>query len=215
MKYAETYENPSVLSGAIGVGLQNLGTYDERKRSIMSINMLPQSKSLRRNRQLGVLSTTLSRMLVGTSLLLGVWTIGIVVPQFWESQRVSRDFENLQVEAETIKSRLEGATAALKEAGKNIKLMETVRNPSGKTYLLETLPDLMPDGAELSEMKVFESSKIEIKGYASSDRALYFFQNELELSGLVKNISLQSEDDLEPDDGFTPFTLQGDLGITD
>ncbi len=215
LAYAETYENPSVLSGAVGVGLQNLGTYDDRKRTIMSVNMLPQHKSLRRNRQLSVLSSTLIRMFAASVLILGVWSIGIVLPQFFESQRISRDFENLRNEAESIKQRLEGATNSLKEANRNIQLMKTVRNPSGKTYLLETLPDLMPEGAELSSINVVESSKIEINGYANSDRALYFFQNELDLSGLVKNISVQSADDTDPEDGLTPFILTGDLGITD
>ena len=148
-------------------------------------------------------------------MLLGVWSIGIVLPQFFESQRISRDFANLRNEAETIKKRLEGATQSLKDANRNIQLMKSVRNPSGKTYLLETLPDLMPEGAELSSINVTGSSKIQINGYADSDRALYFFQNELDLSGLVKNISVQSVDDAEPDDGLTPFVLNGDLGITD
>ena len=98
------------------------------------------------------------------------------MPQFFESQRISRDFENLSNEAESIKQRLEGATNSLKGNNRNIQLMKTVRNPSGKTYLLETLPDLMPEGAELSSINVVESSKIEINGYANSDRALYFFQ---------------------------------------
>ena len=134
-----------------------------------------------------------------------------MLPQFLESQRVGRDFENLRAEAETITVRLEGATNGLKEAGRNIDLMRTVRNPSGKTYLLETLPDLMPDGAELASMSVVDSNVIEITGFAQSDKVIFFFQNEIAASGLISDISVNTN---QVDD-LIQFTLNGTLAITE
>ena len=194
MAYADTYENPSVLTSGLGSALQKLDIYEERRQTIMSVNMLPSYKSLKKNRQFGVMTKTFSRALAMMVLLLGVWTGGVVLPQFFESQRVSRDFENLKTESETIKARLEGATNSLKEAGRNIDLIRTVRNPSGKTYLLETLPDLMPDGAELASMSVVDSNVIEITGYAQSDKVIFFFQNEIAASGLIEGISVTTNE---------------------
>lgn len=211
MTYADTYENPSVLTSGLGSALQKLDIYEERRTTIMSVNMLPQYKALRKNRQFGVMTKTFARFFAAMVLLLGVWTGGVVLPQFFESQRVSRDFENLKTESETIKARLDGATNSLKEAGRNIDLMRTVRNPSGKTYLLETLPDLMPDGAELASMTVVDSNVIEITGYAQSDKVIFFFQNELAASGLIDGISVNTDDG----DDFIQFTLSGTLAITE
>lgn len=209
--YAETYENPSVLATVLGVALQKLNIYDERLRTIMTVNMLPQYKSLRRNRQLGVMSTTLTRSFATMVLLLGIWTLGMVVPQFLESQRVSRDFENLKAEAQTIQARLDGATNSLKEAGRSIDQMRLVRNPSGKTYLLETLPDLMPEGAELQSMSVTESVNINITGFAQNDKAIFFFQNELAASGLIQGITVNTDEQ----DELIAFTLTGTLAIVE
>ena len=211
MAYAETYENPSVLTSGLGAALQKLDIYEERRQAIMSVNMLPSYKALRKNRQYGVMTKTFTRAFVAMVLFLGVWTGGVVLPQFLESQRVGRDFENLRAEAETITVRLEGATNGLKEAGRNIDLMRTVRNPSGKTYLLETLPDLMPDGAELASMSVVNSNVIEITGFAQSDKVIFFFQNEIAASGLISDISINTN---EVDD-LIQFTLNGTLAITE
>jgi Tfp pilus assembly PilM family ATPase len=209
--YAETYENPSVLASLFGVALQKLNIYDEKLPTIMSVNMLPQYKALRRNRQMGVMSVTLTRSFAAIVLLMGIWSFGITLPQFLESQRVSRDFENLKTEAERIQVQLEGATNSLKEAGRNIDRMRLIRNPSGKTYLLETLPDLMPEGAELESMNITESMKINITGFAKNDKAIFFFQNELASSGLVKSIMVNTQSD----DDLIAFTLDGTLAIVE
>ncbi len=211
MAYADTYENPSVLTSALGAALQKLDIYDERRQTIMTVNMLQQYKSLRRNRQFGVMTKTFTRIFAVMVLLLGVWTGGVVLPQFFESQRISRDFENLRTDAANIKARLDGATEGLKVSGRNIDLMRTVRNPSGKTYLLETLPDLMPEGAELASMTIVESNVIEITGYAQSDKVIFFFQNELAASGLIDGISVATD----TQDDFIQFTLSGTLAITE
>ena len=206
-RFAGTYENPSLLASAVGAGMQRLNIYGERKRTIMDVNMLPGNVTLRRNRQYSVISTTLARAVVASALILGVWTGGMVIPQFIESQRVSRDFENIRDDAERIKIQLEGATAALKEAGKNIDRMRRIRNPSGKTFLMETLPDLMPEGAELARMTISESNNIEIAGYARNSKAIFFFQNELTASGLIENITVNTNDDQD----LIAFNLTGTL----
>ena len=131
----------------------------------------------------------------------------MVIPQFIESQRVSRDFENIRDDAERITIQLEGATAALKEAGRNIDRMRRIRNPSGKTFLMETLPDLMPEGAELSRMSISDSSNIEITGYARNSKAIFFFQNELAASGLVEGITVNTSEE----DELIAFNLTGTL----
>lgn len=209
--YVEIYENPSVLATVFGVALQKLNIYDEKIRSIMSVNMLPQYKALRRNRQMGVISNTLIRGFAVVVLIMGGWTFGITLPQFLESLRVSRDFENLRTEAEGIKLRLDGATNALKEAGRNIDQMRLIRNPSGKTYLLETLPDLMPEGAELESLSIQDSSKINITGFARDDKAIFFFQNELASSGLVQSITINTAESNE----LISFSLDGTLVIVE
>ena len=197
-------------SPQLGAALQKLDIYEERRQTIMSVNMLPSYKALKKNRQFGVMTKTFSRVFALMVLLLGSGQAALFLPQFFESQRVSRDFENL-AEAETIKVRLEGATNGLKEAGRNIDLMRTVQNPSGKTYLLKRFPDLMPDGAELATMSVVDSNVIEITGYAQSDKVIFFFQNEIAASGLINGISVNTQ---ELDD-LIQFTLTGTLAITE
>lgn len=206
-KFAVTYENPSLLASAIGVSMQRLNIYGDRKRTIMDVNMLPNEKTLKRNRQYSVISTTLARAFVASVLVLGVWTGGMVIPQFIESQRVSRNFDNIRADSERITLQLEGATAALKEAGRNIDRMRRIRNPSGKTFLMETLPDLMPEGAELAKMTISESNQIVIDGFARNSKAIFFFQNELAASGLIEGITVNTSED----EDLIAFNLSGTL----
>lgn len=207
--FYQTYENPSVLATVTGAGLQNLDVYGERRRPIMTVNMLPGYTSLRRNRQMGVVSTTLMRALAASILLLGIWTGGIVLPSYFESQRVSRDFENLRNDAERIKTQLESAKAGLKTTAQNIEKMRVIQNPSGKTFLMETLPDLLPEGAELSSLVVSQSNQLQITGFAVSSREVFFFQNELSNSGLMENITV----DTSNQEDLIAFSLSGTLSI--
>ncbi len=207
------HPNPSMLASIFGTASQRLNIYGKDGRSNISINMLPKHKILRRNRQLAIISRTFRRIFASTAIALGLWIIGLSLPQYISSLSAIRNFENLKTEAETTQSQFDAATAGLKEAARNIDQMRMLQNPSGKTYLLETLPDLMPEGAELKELHVKNSSKIELEGYANSDKAVFVFENELALSGLIKNITLNTKQNAN--DGLIAFTLSGDLGITE
>ena len=69
----------------------------------------------------------------------------------------------------------------------------------------------MPDGAELASMSVVDSNVIEITGFAQSDKVIFFFQNEIAASGLIEDISINTN---EVDD-LIQFTLNGKLAITE
>ena len=209
---AESYANPSLLTTVLGTATQCLGTYGDSKARHISINMLPQYLNLRRGRQLKMIARTLMGYFVISVLGLGAWSGGFTLPQYLESQRISRDYDNLRLEDERITIQLDGAKAALQKTAQQIEKMRQLQESSGKIVLMETLPDLIPEETELDSLTINESDKITLTGFARTGKAIFFFQNELANSGLISGITIITQNE---NDNFISFTLKGNLEVVE
>jgi len=199
--------NPSRLSSCIGASLQKLGIYGEKNRVPFVVNSLPRHELLRRNRQFSILITTLSRGLAASILFLGIWTGGFVLPPYIQSERVSRDFQSLEFNAGQIEAQIDEATKALQKTAMEIEEMRSLQASYGKMEFLETLPDLLPDGAELSFLGIDEANEVHITGFALSGQAVAFFRQQLLESGFMDSISL----DMTEESNLMGFTVTGRL----
>lgn len=210
---AALHANPSRLASVLGSGLQRLGIYGGIYGGgrHAAVNMLPARKILARNRQLSIIARVLRRGLVASIIVLALWTGGIILPSLIESQRISRDFDNVKASADRITNQLNVLQNTLKTAGLDLEQMRVMTQSSGKVFFMETLADLIPDGVELATLKLTQSDRIELTGYASMSQSILILQNELTASGLMTGIVVETEDS----DGLIAFTLGGRLGITE
>ena len=116
----------------------------------MQLSMLPQGDTLRRNRQLGVISRTMVMVWLVTLMLMTAWTGLGVLPSFLKSQSESRGFDSLQAEAVAAQSRIKSINDKVGELDTELNNLNIVSTQRGKTMIMDTLPDLVPEGVELS-----------------------------------------------------------------
>ena len=152
--------------------------------------MLPQSATLRRNRQLGVMTRTMFAMWVATFLLMAAWTGGLVMPAFLQSQADSRGFEGIKAEAEASQARIGQINEAVTLLDTTIETLNAVSRQRGKAYIIETLPDLVPEGVEMSSYLLNNETELLLRGAANSPAVVQLFVSELQNSGLVEQPAL-------------------------
>jgi len=208
---ADEHGNPSKFASILGASLQKLGIYGEKKHIPFSTNMLPSHETLKRNRQISVISTTFSRSLMISIFLLAGWTAGFIVPQYIDSERISRDYKSLKFNSEHLNAQIKETTETLQKIGQEIEIMQTLQTSSFRTSFLETLPDLLPDGMELASLEMNQSNEIIITGFAMVEQAIPAFQQELRQSGYMD----QSTVETMKDKNFLSFTLIGRLSKTE
>ena len=86
--------NKSLFASVFGLGLQRLGTFNTPDNLLIKLNMLPAYRTLLRNRQISVISRSLVKMWILIFMIMTLWTGGLVLPQYLESQVGSRGFES-------------------------------------------------------------------------------------------------------------------------
>ena len=177
--------NRSSFTSALGLGLRRLGTFGAEGPGIMQLSMLPQGDTLRRNRQLGVVSRTLGVIWFVTLLLMGAWTGLGVLPSFLKSQSESRGFASIQAEAVAAQGRIKSINDAVAQLDNEFTNLNLVSTPRGKTKVMETLPDLVPEGVELSSYTLSEGNQLLLTGAATNPSVVQLFVSELNNSGLV------------------------------
>ena len=91
--------NRSGFTSALGLGLRRLGTFGNEGAGLIRLSMLPQTATLRRNRQLGVVARTMVAMWVVVLGIMGAWTGGSVLPGFLSSEAESRVYSSIRAEA--------------------------------------------------------------------------------------------------------------------
>ena len=182
--------NRSGFTSALGLALRRLGTFGNEGPGILRLSMLPQSATLRRNRQLGVITRTMFVTWLATLLLMGAWTGGLVAPAFLESQAASRGFEGIKAEAEAAQSQIGQFNEVVTQLDATLETLNVVSRQRGKAYIIETLPDLVPEGMELSDYLLTNDVDLTLRGAAGSPDVVQLFVSELQNSGLVEQPAL-------------------------
>ena len=137
---------------------------------------------------------------------MGLWTGGLVLPQFLESQAGSRGFEAISQDAESTKVQLESISQQVTNLDQELTALSAILQARGRVQFMDTLPDLVPDGVELDSMDIQGDTTLLIAGSARSEEAIKLFESELSNSGLATNTQIVT---IPPNDGviYTTFTL--------
>lgn len=202
--------NRSGFTAALGLALRRLGTFGHEGPGMLQLSMLPQSATLRRNRQLGVITRTMFIMWTLVFLLMAAWTGGLVMPAFLTSQAESRGFEGIKSEAEASQARIGQINEAVTQLDTTIQTLDVISRQRGKAYIIETLPDLVPEGMEMSSYRLTNETDLFLSGAANSPDVVQLFVSELQNSGLVEQPAL-SEPTLREDGSTFEFELSTKL----
>ena len=178
--------NRSGFTSALGLALRRLGTFGNDGPGMLRLSMLPQGAVLRKNRQLGVISRTMATVWLITLLLMGGWTGGLVLPAFLESQSKSRGFESIKAEAEASQARIGQINESVTQLDAALQTLTTVSRQRGKAQIIDTLPDLVPEGVELSGYFLANGTELRLTGAATTPDVVQLFVSELQNSGLVE-----------------------------
>ena len=202
--------NKSLFASVFGLGLQRLGTFGLPDNILIKLNMLPAFATLLRNRQVSVVSRSLAKFWFAIFVIMGLWTGGLVLPQYLESQAGSRGFEAIAQDAQSTKIQLESISNEVQGLDQEIAALSGEVSVRGRVQFMDTLPDLVPDGVELDSMAVESGKNLTIAGSARTEEALKLFESELANSGLANNtvIELTSPND---ENDFYGFTLTASI----
>ncbi|MDA7599792.1 PilN domain-containing protein, partial [Alphaproteobacteria bacterium] len=141
---------------------------------------------------------------------MGGWTVGVVVPGFLESQRESRGFDSIRLEATSSQDRITSIDEKIASLQTELANIETALARSGKFTIMNTLPDLVPEGMELSSYSLAEDNTISITGTAINQEVILLFVTELLNSGLIEGPDAGAPVAREGS-GFFDFIVTGTL----
>jgi len=178
--------NRSGFTSALGLALRRLGTFGNDGPGMLRLSMLPQGATLRKNRQLGVISRTMITFWLVAFLLMAAWTGGLVLPGFLQSQSESRGFDSIKAEAEASQARIGQINQTVKQLDATLDTLTTVSRQRGKAQIIDTLPDLVPEGVELSGYFLANGTELRVTGAAITPDVVRLFVSELQNSGLVE-----------------------------
>ena len=194
--------NKSLFASVFGLGLQRLGTFGSPDNALSRLNILPAAATLLRNRQVGVISRTLVKVWLFLFILMGLWTGGLVLPQFLESQAGSRGYDAIAADAQATQAQLESVNNQVQNLDSELAALSTELRPRGRVQFMDTLPDLVPDGVELDTLQVVNATTLTMTGSGRTDEAINLFVTELSNSGLANSPQVNL---IPPNDGQTYF----------
>ena len=168
------------------------------------LNMLPAYRSLLRNRQVSVISRSLVKLWFVIFIVMGLWTGGLVLPQYLESQVGSRGFESIAQDAQSTQAQLQSITNEVQSLDNELAALSGELQARGRVQFMDTLPDLVPDGVELDTMLVQNHTGLTITGSARSEEAIKLLESEIANSGLASNMVIETR---PPNDGITYNTF--------
>ena len=194
--------NKSLFASVFGLGLQRLGTFGSPDNTLSRLNILPAAATLLRNRQVGVISRTLVKVWLFLFILMGLWTGGLVLPQYLESQAGSRGYDAIAADAQATQAQLQSVNNQVQNLDSELAALSTELRPRGRVQFMDTLPDLVPDGVELDTLQVVNATTVTMTGSGRTQEAINLFVTELSNSGLANNPQVNLT---PPNDGQTYF----------
>jgi type II secretory pathway pseudopilin PulG len=202
-------QNNSGYASLFGLGMRKLGTFGDSDPGIIKLSLLPAADNLRRNRQLGVISRTLFKFSTAIAIFMGVWTLGLVVPAFTDSERKSRDIDQFRQDANAARSRLADFQKRVQTLQADLNNLDIAARPRSKTLILEMLPDLVPYAAELFSYRIEDGMSVQITGSAETEAQIFRFANDLATRNLLEDP--QATPNERSYDDLLDFTLTGKL----
>ena len=196
--------NKSLFASVFGLGLQRLGTFGTPDNLLLKLNMLPAYRSLLRNRQVSVISRTLVKLWFVIFIIMGLWTGGLVLPKYLESQVGSRGFESIAQDARSTQAQLQSITNEVQSLDNELTALSSELQSRGRVQFMDTLPDLVPDGVELDSMAVQSHTNLTVTGSARSEEAIKLLESEIANSGLASNMVIETR---PPNDGINYYTF--------
>ena len=202
--------NKSLFASVFGLGLQRLGTFNTPDNLLIKLNMLPAYRTLLRNRQISVISRSLVKMWILIFMIMTLWTGGLVLPQYLESQVGSRGFESIAQDAQSTQAQLQSITTEVQSLDAELAALSTELQARGRVQFMDTLPDLVPDGVELDTLVVQSNTALTVTGSARSEEAIKLLESEIANSGLAANMVIETR---PPNDeiNYNTFTLTANI----
>lgn len=205
---SKTYANPSVMASAIGTAMQKLNIYGEDMSLPFRINMHPQEATLRRNRQLNVITTSLIRLMIMMIILFGSFTASISLPSYLASVKATKDVDLHQQDADRLGLQVQSKTKNNTEYRQQIINFHDQKVSATAQAFLLTLPDIIPDAVELDEIVIMGNpSTVRISGFARSDEAVAKLQKDIIDTALLTDI----KNDVKTAPPYQRFRITGTL----
>ena len=147
--------------------------------------MLPQADTLRRNRQLGVVARTMMVFWVMMLGIMGGWTGGSVLPSFLSSASPeSRVYDPSKLKPRRRRGTSNRSMTPLRCSTHSFRRSTAQPTRQGADH--RVLPDLVPEGMELSGFHLSEDVMPRLTGAAKNPEVVKLFVSELVNSGLVE-----------------------------
>jgi Tfp pilus assembly protein PilN/Tfp pilus assembly PilM family ATPase len=178
--------NKSGFTSALGLGLRRLGTFGNEGPGLVKLSMLPQAPTLRKNRQLGVVARTLLASWAAAFLIMATWTGGSVMPGYLSSKAESGIYDAIKAEATASQARIGQINQAVAALDGQLQSLNALSRQRGTAVIIESIPDLVPEGVELSAYYLSGESELRLRGAARSIDVVTLFASELANSGLVE-----------------------------
>ena len=179
--------NKSGFTSALGLGLRRLGTFGDEGPGLVKLSMLPQGSKLRKNRQLNVISRSLLAGWAIIFMIMAAWTGGSVMPAFLTSKAESGIFDAVEAEANAARARIGEINETVTALDGQLQTVTTLSRQRGTAIIIESIPDLVPEGVELSGYYMSGESELRLRGAARSPNVVTLFATELQNSGLVES----------------------------
>ena len=205
--------NQTVWASLVGGGLQSL---QPRRINISSseqprfqLNLHPQRDRLFANRRY---KSVARKANWSTFTLLSIFSCWLVVgfaPQYFRMEmEVNRAQNSLQL-VQQKKNELSTLVASTQSNLSQFDNLSKADKPNAKTRLVMTLPSLLPNGVELSEMQ-FDETSISLKGFATSGSGAQGLLSNINDAQIMRAPLLKI---LSRADGRVNFSIDGSLGM--
>jgi Tfp pilus assembly protein PilN len=207
-EHSQGYANPSVMASAIGIAMEKLNIYGETMPLPFCINMHPQEVTLRRNRQLNVITTCLIRLMIVIFILLGSFTALLSLPSYLASSKAIHHVDALQQDTDRLTLQVKSIMKSNTEYQQQIVNFHDQKVSATAQAFLLTLPDIIPDAVELDEIVIMGNpSTVRISGFARSEEAVSKLQKDIVDTALLTDI----KNDVKTAPPYQRFRISGTL----
>lgn len=205
---SQTYANASVMASAIGASMQKLNVYGENLPMPFRVNMHPQEVTLRRNRQIQIITKSLLILMILIFILLGGFTASISLPSYLASVQASNEVDRLQQNTDKLQLQVQSMRKINTDQHQQIVKFHDQKVSATAQAFLITLPDIIPVSVELDEIVIIGTpSQVRISGFARSEEALSQLLKDIIDTYLLTDIS----NDVKTIPPYQRFSISGTL----
>ena len=109
-----------------------------------------------------------------------------MLPNFLRSKAESGIYDAVKAEAAASKQRISQINDSIKLLDEQIQVAAGLSEQRDTAVIIESIPDLVPEGVELSAYYLSDNAELRIRGAARSPSMMTLFVTELQNSGLVE-----------------------------